>query len=782
MRIARLAKAHGYRIFRDFSWPATGLHDFSRYNVIYGWNGAGKTSLSTIFRHLQLKQPLSEGQVQVLVDQAIVNGADFGTAPLPALRVFNRDTVDRSVFESAGQQLPPVFFLGEDSVEKQKQIEQLTIRLNTALEQAVKHRRDEAIASTAFESFCSEEAKGIKNLLTVAGGGPYNNYNAANFKADVASLAQANPEPAKLSEGDRKKHLDARNSAIMDTVDEPSVSFPDLVDLTNKTRAALERSVVSKVVDRLAANPSLATWVGSGLTLHTGENATDTCEFCGGPLKPGRVQQLEDHFNDEFKRFQSELGQLTAEVQKAQAFQKSLEIPPKEALYANLRTAYDEALKSLNSQARMMSSALDVLLRALHAKRDEPFKRMELMPFISSHKPDDAPASGWETLFRGLYTGMAAVGAALGQTAFTKLGELITEHNRQTANFETIVSNARKSLARDELLRALPDWRTKSAAVSTATADQKSATDTANDLKKQIAALEQQVRQHRRPAEELNKELASYLGRDELRFDVEQNGYKIMRGDQPALHLSDGERTSIAFLYFLKSLEGTDFDLENGIVVIDDPVSSLDANSLFSAFGYMKARTAAADQLFVLTHNFTFFRQVRLWFDKLPQQNKKDAALHPARFYMLSTEVKDGTRGAKLSELDPLLKGYESEYHYLFKRLLEESKKPNAPTLEAYYALPNMARRLLEAFLAFRVPHQTGDLYKQLDAVDHDNAAKTRILRFLHAFSHLDQIADPEHNPSMLAETPSVLRDLFAMIEHSDAAHFKSMSDLVASA
>ena len=27
--------------------------------------------------------------------------------------------------ESAGQQLPPVFFLGEDSVEKQKQIEQL---------------------------------------------------------------------------------------------------------------------------------------------------------------------------------------------------------------------------------------------------------------------------------------------------------------------------------------------------------------------------------------------------------------------------------------------------------------------------------------------------------------------------------------------------------------------------------------------------------------------------------------------------------------------------------
>jgi ABC-type uncharacterized transport system ATPase subunit len=123
MKIARLAKAHGYRIFRDFSWPATGLQDFSRYNVIYGWNGAGKTSLSNIFRHLQRKLPMSEGQIQLVVDQAIVNGPDFGAAHVPALRVFNRDTVDRSVFESAGQHLPPVFFLGEDSVEKQTQIE-----------------------------------------------------------------------------------------------------------------------------------------------------------------------------------------------------------------------------------------------------------------------------------------------------------------------------------------------------------------------------------------------------------------------------------------------------------------------------------------------------------------------------------------------------------------------------------------------------------------------------------------------------------------------------------
>ncbi|EQD57031.1 hypothetical protein B1A_11283, partial [mine drainage metagenome] len=157
---------------------------------------------------------------------------------------------------------------------------------------------------------------------------------------------------------------------------------------------------------------------------------------------------------------------------------------------------------------------------------------------------------------------------------------------------------------RDEVLKALPEWQKKSKAVAAAGDQATSAHDSAARIKRQIDELEVQVRQHRRPAEELTREVAAYLGRDELRFEVEQNGYRITRGDHPATHLSDGERTAIAFLYFLKSLQDTDFDMATGIVVIDDPVSSLDANSLFSAFGFMKQRTATAGQLFVLTHNF----------------------------------------------------------------------------------------------------------------------------------------------------------------------------------
>ncbi len=99
MKITRLHKAKGYRIFRDFSWPTSGVPDFARFNVIYGWNGTGKTSLSNVFRMVQQRVPMTEGIVEIQVDQTRVSGTEFGSAALPSVRTFNRDVVNRNVFE-----------------------------------------------------------------------------------------------------------------------------------------------------------------------------------------------------------------------------------------------------------------------------------------------------------------------------------------------------------------------------------------------------------------------------------------------------------------------------------------------------------------------------------------------------------------------------------------------------------------------------------------------------------------------------------------------------------
>jgi wobble nucleotide-excising tRNase len=124
VKIARIPRIRNYRIYREFNWPSS-LPDFARFNVIYSGNGAGKTTLSSLFRHLQTKLPLHEGEAAFLIDNRLVQHTELASSPLPAVRMFNRDSVDRTVFEQPGKQLSPIYFLGEDSVEKQKLIEDL---------------------------------------------------------------------------------------------------------------------------------------------------------------------------------------------------------------------------------------------------------------------------------------------------------------------------------------------------------------------------------------------------------------------------------------------------------------------------------------------------------------------------------------------------------------------------------------------------------------------------------------------------------------------------------
>lgn len=282
-----------------------------------------------------------------------------------------------------------------------------------------------------------------------------------------------------------------------------------------------------------------------------------------------------------------------------------------------------------------------------------------------------------------------------------------------------------------------------------------------------IATLEREISESVKPSVELTHELASYLGQSELKFEPKDKGYAITRGGVPATHLSEGEKTAIAFLYFLKSLQDKSFDLAKSVVVIDDPISSLDANAMFCAFGFMKTRTVNAGQLIILTHNFGFFRLVKNWFFHLPKKDR------PAGFYFQHCATVDGQRSASIGQLDSLLYEYESEYHYLFYRTHSEVGKTCA-NLADYYALPNMARRLLESFLSFRFPNEES-LQAKLDRVTFDAAKKARILRFLHTYSHDDKVSDPGHDLSVLAETPQILTDLMDLIKAEDTKHYDEM-------
>jgi len=725
--------------------------EFGRYNVIYGWNGTGKTTLSRILRCLE-KRTKPGGHVTLKLDGQEVSGEKFQTREVP-IRVFNRDFVNENVFPVGGGDLPPIFVLGAESVEKQKELERLKGERATAQSRLESARSTKQRAEKDFSQFCIDQAKLIKETLRSSGQNPYNNYDKSDFCEEAEKMAAAGDGTAhRLSDEEREKLLTQHRATPKPKVQEVSYTLPDFDAILKKLSGLLTETVVSALMEALKDDHPLSEWIRQGLTLHR-ERQAKRCLFCEQQLPEERLARLEAHFSDQYEAFVKKIDSSIVELEEMGRQAAQLRLPNKAELYDDLEPEFQTAETGLRETLKAAQSFLEAAVQALTEKKRRLFEHVN--PELQ------APAVDAEVV--------------------EKLNAVIRKHNQACDDFQKRVGEARKRLARGMIAAELEEFVRRRDAIEHAKAALQAAEQEVKRLDDEIARLEREIIEHRQPAEELNEDLCKYLGHSELQLQIKETGYTITRGGVPANALSEGEMTAIALLYFLKALEDKGFDLENGIVVLDDPVSSLDASALYMAYGFIRQRVEKAGQVFIFTHNFTFFRQVRNWFHHLPGQNKKDASKRPARFYMLECLLSHGQRCASIRRLDPLLEEFESEYQYVFAciyRAVSAATSAGA-SLEEHYHLPNMARRLLEAFLAFRQPATPGDLWQKMKAATFEQAKKTRILRFLHTYSHGDAIGDPQHDPSLLAEAGSVLRDLLEFIESQDKVHYDHMVKLV---
>lgn len=749
--IAKIARLKHPGVLRDFTWPAD-LPSFGRFNLIYGWNGSGKTTLSRVFRAIEQRVAYSPGDITLSIDGHLVSGQDFPTTTV-LVRVFNRDFVNENVFPVGGGAVPPIFVVGQESVEKQKEVDRLKAE-GTAKEAALQQARSvHQQAEREFDRHCVERARVIKETLRVPGPGSYNAYNKTDYRTLAERMVTAGDGPShRLSDADRDSLLSLHRASVKPKVALVSYRFPSLKELHSEIAGVLLGTVTSAAIESLKDDPALSDWVRSGLGIHKGRSA-ETCLFCEQSLPAGRLTALELHFNAEYDRFLERLGRQRNDLKTLSEQARDVHLPDRMALYDDLSAEYDSWCARLLEALDGVSRFLGDLLNALEAKASRPFKSIGLEVELPN----------------------------IGDEAISRLNEVLTRHNDACDDFQGRTRNARDRLALNLIAENLDDYSQLAAAVKAASDAINPLAQDVTRLMNELRSLEREIVEHLQPAEELNGDLRSYLGHDELTLQVKETGYQLLRQGQLAEALSEGERTALALLYFLKSLSDRRFDLRQGVVVLDDPVSSLDANALYLAFGFIRHRTQDAGQLFVLTHSFPFFRQVRNWFHHQKGQGKKDINQRPARFYMLDRVHGSNPRCTALRALDPLLEQYESEYHYLFASVYRAANATGATRLEKNYGLPNVARRLLEMFLAFRRPQIAGELWQKLKDINFDEARKVRIARFVHTHSHGDTVGEPEHDPSLLGEARDVLTDLLELIKSEDGSHFSAMVGLVGS-
>lgn len=750
MTITRIKLMRDCGVFHGYSWP-NDLHEFSRYNLIYGWNGSGKTTLSKIFRALENQSKPPNGHVTVTIDGHDVSNDNFSRVTLP-VHVFNRDFRDEIIFPTEGS-VAPILVLGKENVEKQKQVVQIKQTLTEEQKKLSGARQQSINASNTLDQFCIAKAKVIKDLLRSSGSNPYNNYNKSDFTQRAEKIASANYKTAHIINDDNRDKLLAQlRSSPKSKIPTITYRLPDLKFFKKAVAEFLSATVASAVVQSLKDDAKLSSWVHTGFGIHQ-ERSSEKCLFCDQPMPKDRMSTLEAHFSTEYIDLMQKLdGQIDA-LQANLKATTGLIVPNAAEFYDDLKLDYEKASTALRKECDSAKLMLAALIKALEDKKNRAFDRVALNVTI----PD------------------------LNTDVIESLNKIIIEHNRVCDDFQSRINLAREQLEADSAGTNLDEFLKLKDAMKVAKSEVSKTDNEVQRISIEISKLEREIVEHRRPAEELNEDLRKYLGHSELRLAIKETGYAIMRHDELAEGISEGEMTAIALLYFLKSLQDRRFDLKKGVVVLDDPVSSLDANALYYAFGFIREHTENVKQLFILTHNFTFFQQVRNWFHHLKGQSKRDISQRPARFYMVDCTHDGSRRCATLCALDPLLELYNSEYHYLFARIYRKAQVSTQVNLEENYVFPNMARRLLEAFLAFRQPQIAGELWKKLQSVQFDESKKTRILRFFHTHSHSGAVGEPEHDPSILCEANAVLKDLLDLIRSQDPEHFSAMEKLIKS-
>ena len=535
-------------------------------------------------------------------------------------------------------------------------------------------------------------------------------------------------------------------------------------DAVSDARALLDADVVNEAIDALQGHPDRSEWVQDGITLHKG---LDECLFCGQPLTADRRAELNAHFDDSFKRLQGDIdtlmGHLKASVTASKTYLESL--PADTSVYEDLKVDLQRARTTYQEEHEAYSQAVERIVAALKQKRNNPFDVASLGPDVTLKVPDTA--------------GLKKVVA--------EHAEKISKHDEEARSAARRVELHYVKQFADEYKRLKEDAEDKKLA---AEALEKKA----GELRNQIASLENVGGDPVPGAEELTDNVARLLGRGELRFSTAPDGkrYVIERNGAPATNLSEGEQTAIALLYFLVSVREDKIEGDPPIVVIDDPVSSLDNSVLFGASAHIWSELVAkteVSQVFLMTHNFELFRQWLVQMESVPKSVRKKEGGYTA--YEMRATCEAGNRGVagRRPRLvpwpldDKKAQKLRSQYHFLFFRVADglltaDSGLGLAEQMEIMALMPNAARRMMESFLSFRRPDKMGSFHGSMRAVleDYpglDDSVRTHVERYLHAYSHLEE-ADISRSLDP-GESTAVLRSLFRFMYHVDSNHVSNM-------
>jgi wobble nucleotide-excising tRNase len=584
-------------------YSASGDVTLRRMNLVYGQNAHGKTSLTAILRSvatgdagpLKERETLGGGPVEVdllsnVGTHTFRNGA--WSAPLPDILVFDTTFISENVYTG-------------DIVDASHRRNLYAILIGAANVAAARRINDIDTESRQVSADISKVEASIRERMH----GPYRLERFVALVTDPSARYDqeiANAE-AQLGDANRPQAI-ARRPRLVAL---PKPDAPGGLDaLLAKTVVELNAEVAARVATHLQRlGPQGETWVSEGLPYAGGGD----CPFCGQSLEDSPlVKAYATYFSQARQQHASELEHMSVGV--AQALGDELAVRIEAAIASNSATCNQwsdvldaSAARDHDLDVRGPIVAMrEAMLNAIERKRAAPGTAVVLgEDFVRARK-------AFALLLESIDRSNEAIGSTNARIAAAVTGATVTD----TSLLEPRIVELRNLRLRGEpeivaLCEEYDRLRQRK-------------TELTSEKERLRADLEAKTTNLLMTCEnDINHFLevfgASFRiagtrttfagGRASSTYKISINEVQVEVDADPGSpgfrSLSAGDRSTVALAFFLAQLRHTP-DLDKKVVVIDDPISSLDAFRCNCTEYEIAGLARQAAQVIVLSHDAAF--------------------------------------------------------------------------------------------------------------------------------------------------------------------------------
>lgn len=591
------------------------LHDangkpfkWQKATVLYADNGRGKSTLATILRSVGLNDPgpilerkTIDGTLAPKVTLQFSNGHKVtfdGTEwsePRPEFLVFDADFVEKNVHSG-----------GVVNTGHRKNLLQFALGEN-------------AVAARLAEEKATNDAKNASEVVQAIVrelSGHHEGMLLTEFE-NLTFLADADKQIENLE----KRTVAARSSglllkrAVPTAVVVPSLNLESIVEILRASIESVQDNAESTVRAHVAklGKAGAEAWLSQGQSFHQ----ETTCPFCAQSTSDlDLVKAYKTHFNAAYAALKSKVANLDNWIAEEVGDSIVTNFVHGVVNAASAAEAWTDQLSVQKihfdkNHAQSLLSKLREVLRELVA-----LKQVNPTEAIGSSIELDGARCLWEEIVGIMNDANKQIEAAKVEIeAFRQnlAAEDIAQLSVQQRKIE--LAKKRHSPTVCALIASLSNARNSATAAETAKATERTALDTL--MSQTLSAYETAINdllQNFGAAFRIVKMDANYRGgspRTEYRLSLRGRSVSL-DGGPPSFGttLSEGDKRTLAFAFFIASALA-DTKLNTRVVVVDDPMCSLDLNRKQHTRTVLKEICERAEQLVVFAHDIYFVRDLR---------------------------------------------------------------------------------------------------------------------------------------------------------------------------